>query len=149
MRTRASLPGVAAANGLFAAASVATAQQGTAEIRGRVMDQSSGALPGATVVVRNQASGVYRQGVSTEDGSYFLTGVTPGVYELTAEMSGFKKYARKDIRLEVGKTASVDVQLEVGGLTERGCGTPEPSPWTIRTGWSRTPISSRWAPSAP
>ena len=96
----------------------ATAQQGTAEIRGRVVDQSGAALPGATVVVRNQASGVYRQGVSTGDGTYFLTGVTPGVYELTAEMSGFKKYARKDIRLEVGKTATVDVQLEVGGLTE-------------------------------
>ena len=106
------------ATGLAVVANDATAQQGTAEIRGRVLDQSSAALPGATVVVRNQASGVFRQGVSTEDGSYFLTGVTPGVYELTSEMSGFKKYARKDIRLEVGKTATVDVQLEVGGVTE-------------------------------
>jgi hypothetical protein len=97
----------------------ARAQQGTAEIRGRVTDQSGGALPGATVVVRHQASGIYRQGVSTADGTYFLTGVTPGVYELTAEMSGFKKYARKDVRLEVGKTSTIDILLEVGGLTEQ------------------------------
>ncbi len=107
------------AMGLAVVADDAMAQQGTAEIRGRVIDQSGGALPGATVVVRNQASGVYRQGVSTADGSYFLTGVTPGVYELTAEMSGFKKYSRKDVRLEVGKTSTVDIPLEVGGVTEQ------------------------------
>src|SRR5687768_14921501 len=118
MRMRSSFFAIVMAMGLAVVASDATAQQGTAEIRGRVLDQSSAALPGVTVVVRNQASGVFRQGVSTEDGSYFLTGVTPGVYELTSEMTGFKKYARKDIRLEVGKTATVDVQLEVGGLTE-------------------------------
>jgi hypothetical protein len=118
MRMRSSLFPIVMTIGLAAIASHATAQQGTAEIRGRVLDQSSAALPGATVVVRNQASGIFRQGVSTEDGTYFLTGVTPGVYELTSELTGFKKYARKDIRLEVGKTATVDIQLEVGGLTE-------------------------------
>jgi hypothetical protein len=107
-----------AAAALALAADVAIAQQGTAEIRGRVTDQSGAALAGATVVVRNQASGVYRQGVATADGTYFLTGVTPGVYEITVEVAGFKKHARKDVRLEVGKTASVDVQLEMGGLSE-------------------------------
>jgi hypothetical protein len=95
------------------------AQQGAAEIRGRVVDQSGASLPGATVVLRNQASGVYRQAVSTSDGSYFLTGLTPGAYELSAEMSGFKKYSRRDVRLEVGKTASLDVELAVGGLAEQ------------------------------
>lgn len=119
MRMRSSLVAIVMAMGLIVVANDVAAQQGTAEIRGRVVDQSGGALPGATVMVRNQASGVFRQGLSTSDGSYFLTGVTPGVYELTAEMSGFKKYQQKDIRLEVGKTASVDVRLEVGGVTEQ------------------------------
>ena len=95
-----------------------SAQQGTAEIRGRVVDQGGGALPGASVLVRNQASGVFRQSTTGADGNYFMTGVVPGVYELATEMSGFKKYGRKDIRLEVGKTMTVDVHLEVGGLTE-------------------------------
>jgi hypothetical protein len=97
--------------------SLARAQQGTAEIRGRVVDQSGAPLPGVTVVVRNQASGVFRQGTSTADGSYFLAGVIPGLYDLSAEMAGFKKYQRKGLRLEVGSTASVDLGLEVG-LTE-------------------------------
>ncbi len=96
----------------------ALAQQGTAEIRGRVTDSSGGALPGATVLVRNQASGVFRQGASSADGTYFLAGVIPGQYELSAELSGFRKYSHKDLRLEVGKTASFDIRLEVGGVSE-------------------------------
>jgi hypothetical protein len=103
---------------LIATATAATAQQGTAEIRGRVSDSSGAAVPGVTVVVRNQASGVFRQGVSTADGTYFLAGVVPGQYEITAELSGFRKYSHKDVRLEVGKTSSVDIRLEVGGMTE-------------------------------
>jgi hypothetical protein len=96
----------------------APAQQGTAEIRGRVVDESGAALPGVSVMVKNQASGVFRQGTSTTDGSYFLAGVTPGTYELTAELSGFKRYQRRDLRLEVGKTATVDVRLALGNLSE-------------------------------
>ncbi|MEQ1841797.1 MAG: carboxypeptidase-like regulatory domain-containing protein, partial [Verrucomicrobiales bacterium] len=84
----------------------ARAQQGTAEIRGRVTDTSGGALPGVTVLVRNQASGVFRQGVTSGDGTYFLTGVVPGQYEVSAELSGLKRVSYKDLRLEVGKTAS-------------------------------------------
>jgi hypothetical protein len=99
-------------------AAQAAAQQGSAELRGRLFDNTGGALPGGTIMVRNQASGVYRQTTSTSDGAYFMTGLIPGVYELTAEMQGFRKYARKDLRLEVGKTATVDVRLEVGGVQE-------------------------------
>ena len=94
------------------------AQQGTSEARGRVTDASGGALPGVSVTVRNQASGIFRQGVTSTDGTYFLSGVVPGLYEMTAELSGFRKYSHKDVRLEVGKTASIDLKLEVGGLSE-------------------------------
>jgi hypothetical protein len=103
---------------ILLSASQAVAQQGSAELRGRLLDNSGGALPGVTVTVRNQASGVYRNATSTADGAYFMTALIPGVYELTAELSGFRRYSRKDLRLEVGKTATVDVQLEVGGIQE-------------------------------
>ena len=86
MRMRRCFVAALVATGLIVAAN-AGAQQGTAEIRGRVLDQSGAALPGATVVVRNQASGVFRQGVSTADGSYFLTGVTPGTMEMASSPS--------------------------------------------------------------
>ena len=103
---------------LLVVALPAAAQQGAAEIRGRVVDAGGGVLPRTTVVLRNQETGMFRQVVSNAEGSYFLSGVTPGLYELSAELAGFKRYTRGGIRLQVGKTATVDVGLEVGGPDE-------------------------------
>ncbi len=95
------------------------AQQGSSELRGRVLDQQEGTLPGAALVLRNQETGKFRQAFSNRDGSYFFTGVAPGTYELSAELSGFKKSTRRDIRLEIGKTATVDIRLELGSVEEK------------------------------
>jgi hypothetical protein len=95
-----------------------SAQQGASELRGTVLDQQGSPLPGAMLTIRHQESGLYRQTVSTADGSYFMSGVTPGTYELTTEVPGFKKFSRRDLRLEVGKTSSLEVRLELGDRTE-------------------------------
>jgi hypothetical protein len=94
------------------------AQQGTTEVRGRVADGQGAMLPGVTVTVRNQDTGMFRETLSSTEGVYFASGLVPGVYEISAELQGFKKYTRKDVRLEIGKTATADVTLEVGTLTE-------------------------------
>ncbi len=104
--------------GLIALAGPALAQQGTAELRGRVMDQQGAVLPGVTVVVRHQESGLFREAVTGTDGTFLMSGMTPGVYEVTAELEGFKKYSQRDVRLEVGRTTPVELKFEVGGLTE-------------------------------
>src|SRR3954451_3148580 len=98
--------------------SVSSAQQGTTELRGRVVDTQGAVLPGVSVVVRNQATGMVRETVSSEDGSFIASGIVPGVYEVTAELQGFKKFNRKDLQLEVGKTATIEVKLEVGSVEE-------------------------------
>lgn len=95
-----------------------SAQQGSTEVRGRVLDQQGAVLPGATIVVTNQDTGIYREVISNADGTYFVTGIVPGTYQIAAEISGFKKYTRRDITLSVGRTTTVDVQLEVGGVEE-------------------------------
>jgi hypothetical protein len=111
--------GIAFAVGVFLLASgSARAQQGTGELRGRVIDAQGAVLPGVTVVATNEASGIFREIVSGTDGSFFMSALTPGQYELSAQLSGFKKYARKGVRVEVGKTMSLDVQLEVGGIEQ-------------------------------
>ncbi len=96
----------------------AFAQKGTADLRGRVADQQGAALPGVTVVVTSQENGRFRDTISGPDGSFFFSAIDPGVYEVTAELTGFKKYQQRDIRVEVGKTAQIEVTLEVGGLEE-------------------------------
>jgi hypothetical protein len=103
---------------LLAFAPTANAQQGTSSLRGRVLDAQGGVLPGVTVVVTHQESGVYREVVSNADGSYFITGIMPGGYRVTAKLDGFKAYERHDVLFEVGRTVSLDVALEVGGLEE-------------------------------
>ncbi len=94
------------------------AQQGTTEIRGDVRDAQGGALPGVTVTVRNQDTGIFRETVSSADGAYFISGIVPGPYQVSAELQGFKKYLREDVRLEIGKTSTIDLHLEVGSIAE-------------------------------
>ncbi len=101
-----------------ASASPALAQQGTADLRGRVVDQQGAALPAVPIVVTNQASGLFRETVSGADGSFLLSGMNPGVYEVTAELSGFKKYQTRDVELGVGRSTQVEIRLEVGGIEE-------------------------------
>jgi Carboxypeptidase regulatory-like domain len=96
----------------------AFAQQGTADLSGRVVDAQGAVLPGVTIVVRHQDSGLFRETISAPDGSFFLSAMTPGAYQIEAELPGFKKYTRRDVRLEVGKTTQIDATLEVGGVEE-------------------------------
>ncbi|MGZ8853469.1 MAG: carboxypeptidase regulatory-like domain-containing protein, partial [Thermoanaerobaculia bacterium] len=95
------------------------AQQGTTEIRGRILDPQGAALPGVTVMIKNEDTGMYRQTVSDKDGVYFISGVTPGTFELTAELTGFNTFKRQHQRLEIGKTANIDAKMSLGSVTEQ------------------------------
>ena len=96
----------------------ASAQQGSSELRGVVLDGQNAVLPGVSLTIRNQDTGIFREAVSNADGTYFVTGLVPGIYEVRASLAGFREHVRPDVRLEVGKTATVDVTLEVGRLEE-------------------------------
>jgi hypothetical protein len=116
MKQRVAISALLAA--LLALALPVSAQQGTTEVRGRVVDPQGAVLPGVTVTVRNQDTGMYRETVSGSDGSFIATGIVPGRYQVVAELQGFKKFDRRDLVLEVGKTATIEVTLEVGTLNE-------------------------------
>ncbi len=103
---------------LLLGVATAFAQQGTTEVRGRVLDPQGAMLPGVTVIVRNQDTGMFRETVSSENGTFIVGGIVPGRYEVSAELQGFKKVLRRDVELELGKTTSIDVPLEVGQLSE-------------------------------
>ena len=103
---------------LFLYSNLAFAQQGTADLRGRVVDPQGGVLPGVTIVVRHQESGMFREATSSGDGTFLMSGMTPGVYEVTAELASFRKYQQRDVRLEVGRATQIELKLEVGALEE-------------------------------
>ena len=103
---------------LLALACAATAQEFRATIRGRVVDASQAALPGATVNVQNQETNEVATATTNNEGSYTVPFLRPGLYTLTVEMSGFQKHTRKDMRLQVGQTAEINVTLPVAGVAE-------------------------------
>ena len=102
----------------FAVRPALAGQGQSSAVQGRVVDESGAALPGVVVLVTHQGSGTFRQVVSNPDGSYFVTGILPGPYRITAELTGFKKYERPDVLLTVGNTATLDITLGLGGVEE-------------------------------
>ncbi len=94
------------------------AQGGTGQIEGLVQDEQKGAVPGATVTLRNQASGVVRTTVSEGDGRYLFPALSPGVYAVKVELQGFAAQEVRDIEVTIGLTLKTDFTLKVQSLTE-------------------------------
>ncbi|HYX81213.1 MAG TPA: carboxypeptidase-like regulatory domain-containing protein, partial [Gemmatimonadales bacterium] len=104
---------------VLAAAAGVTAQEFRATVKGQVVDSSQAALPGATVTVRNQQTNEVATATTNTEGNYTIPFLKPGIYTLTAEMSGFQTYTRKDMTLEVGQTATINAQLGIAGVAEQ------------------------------
>jgi hypothetical protein len=104
---------------LCATAAVVTAQGTTASIAGFVTDESKAALPGATVTVKDVETGQSRVLVTDEQGRYRADALAPGKYALTVELSGFRTAQYQDVNLSVGQAATLNVLMQIGGVTER------------------------------
>jgi len=105
---------------LFVAAFVpAFAQEGTATLRGTILDQNGAVVPAATVSVVNQETGINRRTVSTnESGDYVFPSLTPGLYRVTVDAPNFMKAVKENVRLNVGETQEFNFTMEVGGAQQ-------------------------------
>ncbi|HWP99228.1 MAG TPA: TonB-dependent receptor [Vicinamibacterales bacterium] len=103
---------------LAAAVAPAAAQQQLAAIQGTITDQTGAVLPGVTVVVTNVATGISRTTTTNEVGVYRMPSLDPGRYEVSAELTGFKKVVRRDVVLSVGATVGLNFTLEAGAIAE-------------------------------
>jgi hypothetical protein len=92
--------------------------QTAASVSGRVQDASGAVLPGVLVTARQPDTGFERTATSDADGRYALPSLPSGAYELRAELQGFRTLVRRGITLAIGDHVSVDLALEVGGVTE-------------------------------
>src|SRR6516162_10274340 len=95
-----SLRTVALALLFLLATSLAFAQSDLGSISGFVKDPSGAVVPKAQVTVKNEASGTERQTNTNDSGFYTITNIPPGMYSVTAEASGFKKYEAKGNKLD-------------------------------------------------
>jgi hypothetical protein len=103
---------------LLALTSNAFAQIDTGVIVGRVVDDSGAVLPGVSVVATQEATGVAATSVTNANGEFIFPGLRVGSYSVAAELQGFKRAVRREVRVSVQTRAQVDLQLSVGTLSE-------------------------------
>ena len=95
----------------------AVAQVRRASLAGRVVDQSGAVVPLASIVVRRPSAGVEHRVAVGADGTFAVSELTPGDYEVTVTSDGFSVAVQR-VTLRAAETARVALQLRVGGLTE-------------------------------
>src|SRR5678816_2207754 len=96
----------------------AAAQTDTGEISGVVRDTQGGVLPGVAIVVEHLDSGTRLDRITDGEGRYFLPSLRTGTYNITADLTGFRRVIRSGLTLRLGQTLAIDFELEPGGLTE-------------------------------
>ena len=101
---------------LTCASALAQGTNGT--VAGRVLDQQGSAVPGATVTAKSASTGFTRSEVSDSEGSYRLSALPVGIYDVTAELQGFTTVSKKAVEVNVGQTVAVDFPLKVAQLAE-------------------------------
>ena len=113
-----SLRALALALVLLLSTSLAFAQSDLGSISGFVKDPSGAVVPKAQVSVKNEATGTERRTNTNESGFYVVTNIPAGLYTITAEASGFKKYETTNNKLDPSGALAVDATLVVGAATE-------------------------------
>jgi hypothetical protein len=96
----------------------AAAQIDTGAIVGRVQDSSGAVLPGVTVTADRIGTGVTVASVTNASGEFVFPGLRVGVYDVTAELAGFRKASYKAIQLNVQDRMRLDFELALGEITE-------------------------------
>jgi hypothetical protein len=90
----------------------------TGAIAGTITDSSKAVVEGASVKVTDVATGESRTVLSSANGAYIVSLLSPGTYRLQVTKSGFKMTASSDIPVHVTETAVVNLQLTVGAAAE-------------------------------
>lgn len=99
-------------------AAVANAQETRGTIAGTVLDAQGTSVPGVTVTVLNVDTNVSNVLTTNSSGYYEASLLLPGNYRVTAELQGFKTAVRSGIILSVGQQVNVQMNLEVGAISE-------------------------------
>src|SRR5687767_12760939 len=100
------------------AAAATFAQGGNSTISGTVFDQDKAVLPGVTVTVTNEATGIARETVTGDEGLFVIPTLLPGTYTVRAELAGFQTQLREGLVLRIGQEATLDLTMGVAGVTE-------------------------------
>jgi Carboxypeptidase regulatory-like domain/TonB-dependent Receptor Plug Domain len=94
------------------------AQVTTGSILGSVHDATGAVVPGATVTITDTGKGTVTRVQTDSEGSYSVGFLIPGTYDVSIEMTGFKRSVSNNIVVDIDQKARVDFALQTGGVTE-------------------------------
>ena len=103
---------------VVASATSAVAQFDHSTISGTIKDSSGGVAPGAIVTVTNQTTTLAERTVTDGGGYFTFPHVQPGLYNVTVELAGFKKFELTGQRVDAVSALTIDGTLEAGNVTE-------------------------------
>ena len=93
-------------------------QTSTTQLSGTVTDSTGATVPGAMVVSTNEATGLTYKITTTDAGLYAFPSIPVGAYTLSVEKTGFKRFQRTKIVLQINSPANVNATLDLGSATE-------------------------------
>ena len=88
-------------------------------ISGTVIDSNGAAVPGATVTVTNTGTGQSSQVTTSDTGGFSLSSIDPVTYSITVETPNFKKAVVESVKVDTASTATINVILEAGSVSEQ------------------------------
>jgi hypothetical protein len=95
-----------------------SAQVTTGTILGMVKDPSGAVIPGVQIVITESSKGISKTFVTGDTGAFTAPFLIPGTYDISAEITGFKKQVQTGVVLQVDQKARVDFTLEIGATSE-------------------------------
>lgn len=102
----------------LAACLAGLAQSVSGDLSGTIYDASGATIPNATIVGKNDATGVETTTKSAATGEYKLGNLPPGTYTITVTAAGFTKAQIRAVAVVLSKTATTNVKLDVGTNVE-------------------------------
>ncbi len=103
---------------IVCATSTALGQGTASRVTGTVLDEKGAAVPGAVVTLTSEATQTSFTTESTGSGNYVFDSVQVGVYTVTVEKPGFKKFVSTGNAANIGQPTTVNVTLEVGAIEQ-------------------------------
>src|SRR4029078_11859942 len=130
-------------------AAVAGAQVYTGNIAVKAVDDQGAVMPGATVTITSSLLPRAIEGTTDTTGVFQVPGLNPGTYTVKVVLTGFQTYIREDVVLRQGQTASIDVAMKRGTLSEAVTVKGESPVVDTKTVGSKTNIDSAQLETTP
>jgi hypothetical protein len=104
---------------VFLSAARILGQGAVSEINGNAVDQTGSVLPGVTITITEESTGLVRTTVSNDRGRFVLPSITPGRYTLRAELASFQTQTQTGITVAVGQALTLTFTLAISALEDQ------------------------------